>query len=178
MTQQSLVISALGEDRPGIVNAVSSLVLQHQCNIADSRMAVLGGEFAIILRAIGTAENIAALQRSLPDLQQPLGLTLIAKLTGTRSTPGDRLPYRVTAVSIDHPGIVQQIAEFFSRRQINIEDLETDSYPAAHTGTALFRISMQVLVPADQRLQELKEQFAGFCDELNIDMSMTAADKR
>ena len=178
MTQQSLAISALGEDQPGIVSAVSRTVLEHQCNIADSRMAVLGGEFAIILRVTGSAENIAALQRSLPDLEQSLKLTVISKLTGARKSYGDRLPCRVTAVSIDHPGIVQTIAEFFSRRHINIEDLETDSYPAAHTGTPLFRISMHILVPADQRLQVLRDQFASFCDELNIDMNMTAADQQ
>lgn len=177
MNRQSLVISALGEDQPGIVDAVSKAVLEHHCSIADSRMAVLGGEFAIILRVTGNRENVVALQQSLPGLQESLGLTLISKLTTERRTRNDRIPYRVTAVSLDHPGIVQRIAEFFARRSINIEDLKTDSYPAAHTGTPLFRITMCVHVPADQRLPELRDQFAAFCDELNIDMDMEQSDR-
>ncbi|MBM3890900.1 MAG: glycine cleavage system protein R, partial [Verrucomicrobia bacterium] len=44
--RQYLVVSAVGQDRPGIVDRISEFILDHDCNIEDSRMAILGGEFA------------------------------------------------------------------------------------------------------------------------------------
>ncbi|MCK5262904.1 MAG: glycine cleavage system protein R, partial [Gammaproteobacteria bacterium] len=51
---QKLVITALGADRPGIVDELSNTLLTHQLNIEDSRMSVLGGEFAILLLVTGS----------------------------------------------------------------------------------------------------------------------------
>ena len=45
--QQQLVISAIGSDRPGIVEQLTDRIAKLDLNITDSRMTVLGGEFAI-----------------------------------------------------------------------------------------------------------------------------------
>ncbi len=176
-TENHRVISALGEDRPGIVNELSRLIYDSQCNIVDSRMTVLGGEFAVILLVSAPPAAMAALQEALPKLQERLGLTLISRETATRQPRPDLVPYLISAVAIDHPGIVHQLANFFSSRNINIENLGTDSYAAAHTGAPMFAISMQVNVPADMRIAELREHFLEFCDELNIDATMEPAHK-
>lgn len=167
-----LVISAIGADRPGIVNALSSNILEHNCNIVDSRMTVLGGEFAIIIMVSGSWDRIAKLESSLPSLEGQLGLTIISKRTGQREAQGKMLPYMVEVISMDHEGIVYNIAEFFSSRNINIEDLSTGSYSAAHTGTPMFSMNMIISVPADIQLGELREQFTEFCDALNLDAVM------
>ena len=67
-----LVISALGKDRPGIVDQLSKLVLEHDCNIADSRMTVLGGEFAILLMVEGNWNTLSKLEDTLPTMEQQL----------------------------------------------------------------------------------------------------------
>ncbi len=170
-----LVISAIGEDRPGIVDALSRLIYDSGCNIADSRMSVLGGEFAVILLVSGNAEGIDSLARALPGLQARLGLTLISRETAARPARPSQRPYVVRAVAIDHPGIVHRLASFFSSRNINIEDLGTDSYAAPHTGAPMFALTMQVNVPAEIRVAELREQFLEFCDDLNIDATMEPA---
>ena len=55
-----LVITALGEDRPGIVDELSSVLSKKQLNIEDSRMSVLGGEFAILMLVSGASNSIDA----------------------------------------------------------------------------------------------------------------------
>ncbi|MGD9000271.1 MAG: glycine cleavage system protein R [Granulosicoccaceae bacterium] len=167
-----LVISAIGADRPGIVNTLSMTVLDNGCNIVDSRMTVLGGEFAILLMVSGSWDTISRLEQTLPKVADSLKLTLISKRTKARSLPGKMLPYLVEVVSMDHPGIVYNVAEFFSSRNINIEDLSTGSYAAAHTGTPMFSMNMTISIPADQSIGELREQFTLFCDELNLDAVM------
>lgn len=167
-----LVISALGRDRPGIVNELSEAILNSGCNIVDSRMTVLGGEFAIILMVSGNWNAIAKMETSLPQLGEKLDLTVITKRTERRGAQANLLPYMVEVVAMDHPGIVYHVAEFFSSRNINIEDLRTDSYAAAHTGTPMFSLNMTISIPADIHLAQLREQFTEFCDELNLDAVM------
>lgn len=164
-----LVISAIGKDRPGIVDQLSKTVLEHECNISDSRMTVLGGEFAILLLVEGNWNTLAKLEDSMPALEQQLGLTIIAKRTEERPPGGELLPYGVDVVSLDHPGIVHHLASFFSSREINIEDLVTNSYAAAHTGTAMFAVHMTVGIPSNVHIATLRDEFMEFCDGMNLD---------
>jgi len=167
-----LVISALGEDRPGIVNALSEKILENGCNVIDSRMTVLGGEFAIMMMVSGSWNTIAKLESILPALEKLLKLTIIAKQTESRDQSSKKVPYMVEVVSMDHPGIVNNVADFFSSRNINIEDLSTGSYAAAHTGTNMFTMQMVISIPADSHLGDLREHFTEFCDNLNLDAIM------
>ena len=167
-----LVISALGQDRPGLVNELTRAILDSGCNIVDSRMSVLGGEFAIILLLSGNWNAIAKLETLRESLEKRLEMTLVSKRTEPRIPRDNLLPYAVDVVSIDQPGIVHHLAEFFSTRNINIENLDTSSYAPAHTGTAMFAVHMTVGIPAEQHIATLREQFMDFCDDLNLDAIM------
>ena len=167
-----LVISAVGEDRPGIVDKLSKAIFSAGCSIFDSRMTVLGGDFAIILLVSGGTNDITQLERTLPGMQDTLALTISVKRTSTRTSRSDTVAYSVRAVSIDHPGIVYKLAGFFSARNINIEDLTTSRYAAAHTGTPMFSIEMVINIPADVRISGLREDLTEFCDDLNIDVNI------
>ena len=164
-----LVIAAVGRDRPGLVDQLSGWITESGCNIADSRMMVLGGEFAVLLLATGNWNNLAKLENQAKQLQEKLDMTLHIKRTGARPSAGDFLPYGVDVVALDHPGIVHNLANFFSQRGINIQDLITSSYSAAHTGTPMFTVHMTLDVPADTHIASLREEFMEFCDRLNLD---------
>lgn len=170
-----LVISAVGKDRPGIVNELARAVLDGGGNIEDSRMTVLGGEFALILMITGSWNAIAKIEAMAPALGKKLGLAVLARQTEGRALRPNMVPYAVDVVSMDHPGIVQKVAEFFSSRGINIEDLNTWTYPAAHTGTPMFSLNMTISIPADQHIGRLRDEFTDFCDELNVDATLEPA---
>ena len=120
----------------------------------------------------GSWDKVAKLETTLPALEPKLALTIMSKRTEQRDTQCKMLPYMVEVISMDHEGIVYNIAEFFSSRNINIEDLSTGSYSAAHTGTQMFNMNMIISIPSDIQLGELREQFTEFCDSLNIDAVM------
>lgn len=164
-----LVVSAIGEDRPGLVERLSGWINNSGCNIADSRMTILGGEFAVLLLVTGNWDKLAKLENQREQIQSELGMTLVTKRTGVKPAQGDFLPYAVDVVSLDHPGIVHSLSEFFSRRNINIQDLSTSGYAAAHTGTPMFSVHMSLDVPADTSIASLREDFLDFCDRLNLD---------
>lgn len=167
-----LVISALGKDRPGIVDKLSKIILEDECNIVDSRMTVLGGEFAILLMVEGNWNTLTKLEDALPKQGAKLGLTIISKRTDERQSGSKTLPYAIDVVAMDHPGIVHHLANFFSERNINIEDLITSSYAAAHTGTPMFSVRMSISIPAEMHIAGLRDDFLEFCDGMNLDAAM------
>jgi len=164
-----LVLSALGEDKPGLINELSRCVLNSGCSILDSRMTVLGGDFALLLQVVGNWNNLAKLETQIPGLQERLGLIITIRRTSNRDLRHDLLPYGVDVVAMDQPGIVHNLAKFFSERQINIQEMLTSSYAAAHTGTPMFSVHMSVEVPANIQIAALREEFMDFCDQLNLD---------
>ena len=164
-----LVLSALGKDKPGIVDQLSKAIYDLGCNITDTRMTVLGGEFALLQMIEGQWNQLAKLENSIEDLSSQLGLTIVSERTEEREQAAALLPYIVDVISLDHPGIVHHLASFFSSRGINIEDMNTSSYSAAHTGTPMFTVRMTVGIPADQQISSLREDFMEFCDSMNLD---------
>lgn len=169
---KNLVISALGNDKPGIVNELSKTILAQGGSIAESRMTVLGGEFAMMLLVTGTQESIDNILSKLEETGEKLNLTLIAKDTQPREQNQKRLPYQVKVISMDHPGIVHTISDFLSSHDLNIEEVETKTYPAAHTGTPMFSLDMTISIPADRSVRNLRDEFITFCDQLNLDASL------
>jgi len=173
--KKHLVLSAIGKDRPGIVNAISKAVFDCGCNIEDSRMTVLGGEFALMLLVSGSWSAIAKLESQATSFEKKLNLTVVSRQTEPRGNKDKMVPYHVDVVSMDHPGIVHDIAQFFSVRDINIEDLSTWTYAAAHTGTPMFALNITIAVPAGLNIGQLRDEFTRFCDELNLDATMEPA---
>lgn len=167
-----LVITASGEDRIGLVEKLSSHVTETGCNIEQSRMGVLGGQFALIMRVTGSWNALAKLENQLGPLGEQLGLTVIHKRTREREAEAPLVPYQVDAVALDHPGIVHSLSQFFARQGINIEELETDTYRAPHTGTPMFSVHMTVGVPARMHIATLRDDFLDCCDELNLDATL------
>lgn len=167
-----LVITALGGDKPGIVDKLSETVTNCSCNIIDSRMTVLGGEFAVILMVAGKWNELAKLEDALNALRDPLELTITCKRTESGETAKNLMPYSVEVISIDHPGIVYELAHFFSSRNINIQELNTTRYSAAHTGTPMFAVHMTANIPADTHVATLRDDFLDFCESQNMDATI------
>ncbi|MCB1878245.1 MAG: glycine cleavage system protein R [Chromatiales bacterium] len=164
-----LVVSALGPDRPGIVERLTRVIDESGCMVRDSRMTNLGQEFAMQLVVEGNWNNIAMLETALPSLEKRQELTLQFKRTELRPPAENLLPYGVEAVSVQQPGIVHHLAEFFSSRGINISELVTNTYSASTTGTPMFTVQLTINVPADIQIAGLREEFMDFCDRLNLD---------
>ena len=163
------VIAAIGQDRPGLVNDLSKLAADLNLSIEDSRMTVLGGEFAILMSVAGGDLPLKRLETKLGQLADDSGLAWLFRRTGDRQDVEGRIPYTVHVTAMDHPGIVHRIAGFFSSRDINIHNLETVTERAPHTGTPIFSLAMEVELPGDVRIADLRDEFFYFCDDHDLD---------
>jgi glycine cleavage system transcriptional repressor len=164
-----LAITATGEDRIGLVDKFTARISESGCNIEDSRMAVLGGHFAIIMLLSGPWNALTKLESQLDAIGEQLELTIIHKRTRPRGPGKALIPYHVEVVAMDHPGIVHKLASFFAARAINIEELDTDTYAAPHTGAPMFKVNMTIGIPAETHIPSLRGDFLDYCDDLNLD---------
>lgn len=164
-----LLITASGEDRVGLVQRFTSRIAEAGCNIEDSRMALLGGQFAIIMLVSGRWDALTKLEDKLDQLGAEMELAVIHKRTRDVERKEPLVPYHIEVVAMDHPGIVHSLAEFFARQGINIEEVDTDTYPAPHTGTSMFKVDMVVGIPGTVHIPTLRGDFFDYCDSLNLD---------
>jgi glycine cleavage system transcriptional repressor len=164
-----LAITASGEDKVGIVDQLSGRITDSGCNIEESRMAVLGGKFALIMLVAGPWHALSKLEGQMASLGKQLGLTVIHERTHKRTRAEPAIPYAVEVVAMDHPGIVRSLSAFFARNGINIEELQTSTYPAPHTGTPMFSVVMTVGIQAKMHIPTLRSDFLDYCDDLNLD---------
>ena len=172
--ESHLVLTAVGPDRPGIVNAISSLVHAAGANLEDSRMAILGGEFALLVLVSGSEAAVADVERQAPRLELEHGLKVLSKRTSAE-VPRNFLPYSLRVSGVDRPGIVRAVADLLARRSINVGSLESRVTYAALSGTPLFALDAELEVPSELALSELRREVQTLSDEENLDLALEPA---
>ncbi|MAD91848.1 MAG: glycine cleavage system protein R [Gammaproteobacteria bacterium] len=166
---QLIVISALGLDRTGIVQDLTKIILSCDGNIEESRMTTLGSEFAMLLLVSGNWTTLNKLEKGLKKLEEEKNLTISIRQTGNKLINDNKMPYSVDIICLDQQGIVFNLAEFFSKQDVEITDVVTRSYSAAYTGSTMFAVQMSISIPATLQISRLREEFLEVCDLLNLD---------
>ena len=173
------VLTAVGGDKPGLVASVSKFILECGCNIEDSRMAILGGEFAMLILITGSGSSVEKLLDGASKASAESGLVVQIKRT---RAPGEAahaqegtVPYSLEAYSMDHPGIVQGVAHFLTEHAINIRAMDTRLTYAPVTGLPLFSLHATVDVPAQKNVAEIRRGLEQIAARQNIDILMKAA---
>ena len=166
---QLIVISAVGSDHTGLVQDLTKVILACGGNIEESRMTTLGSEFAMLLLVSGNWHTLSRLEQGLDKLGKSDDLQVSIRKTDAKPTEEDRMPYAVDVVALDQQGIVFNLANFFASRDIEIADVATSSYAAAHTGAPMFSVQMTVNVPSSIHVAQMRDEFYDMCDELNLD---------
>lgn len=167
----SLVVTVIGDDRPGIVEALSERVLEAGGNWEESRMARLAGKFAGLLRVSVDDERADSLASRLTSLRTD-GLTIVAE-RGAAVPPAELLTFSLQVFGSDHPGIVRDISRVLAQHGINIEDLETEVTSAPMSGETLFRARAQLQLPSSigaERLRALLEELAA---DVMVDVTLS-----
>ena len=166
---QLIVLSAIGSDRTGVVDDITEVILDCGGNIEESRMTTLGSDFAMLMLISGNWHTLTKLRTALDKLSAATSLEITIRKTGERESDVDYMPYGVDVVCLDQPGIVHALAHFFAARNIEIADLSTRRYSAAHSGSPMFAAQMSINVPASIAIAQLRDEFLELCDQLNLD---------
>jgi glycine cleavage system transcriptional repressor len=171
-----VVFSSMGPDRPGLAKEISEFFSARGINIDRSRGCVLGNEFGMIILTSGNTEDIERFIDELDSLREKTGLEIHVRKT---KAPSHRevlpsIPYKLTAISIDHPGIVHQICKVLLQRGINIDDIASTVDSNTVTGANVFSMVCYFALPPAVKISDLKSDFSRLGDEYNIDIRFEA----
>jgi glycine cleavage system regulatory protein len=170
-----LVLTLIGPDRPGLVEAVADPIAAHGGNWLESRMAHLAGQFAGILRVEVPDDSAAALTEALRRLDTR-GLHVTVQ-RGPRPAPSSRRTLVVDLVGLDRPGIVREVSRVLAERGVNIEELVTDRTPAPMSAELLFRSRARVNVPDGLDASELRARLEKLAQDLMVQVTLADPDE-
>ncbi len=165
-------ISAVGADRPGIVAAVTGVLVDHGCNLEDTSMSILRGHFAMMLVVAGP-EGLepATLEEALAATAGRFELVVAVRPIDDSvpdSPQGEA--WNVAVYGADRPGIVHQIASMLAEAQVNITDLTTrligdDEHP-------VYAMILDVTLPPGLGGEELASRLEARATDLGVDCSV------
>ncbi len=167
----SLVLTVLGEDRPGLVEALSHIIATHEGNWLESRMAHVAGQFAGILRASVPEGNATALLTALQGLAAH-GLQVVITRSPTDAPPPEARWLMLDLVGNDHRGIIRDLAHTLARRGINIDELQTACTSAPMTGGMLFKATARLRVPREVAVADLRTALEQLAHDLTVDITL------
>lgn len=168
-----LVITATGKDRVGIADELAEHVLAAGCNIEESKMAILGGEFAVLLLVSGSPDAIERLAGAADSIGAASQLDVSMRRTEAQAAPTG-IAYRIETVSLDTPGIVHAITSVLRRNGVNIDELETETTGAPFTGAPMFRMRIRAVFPPGVQPRRLRSELELAADEHDVDLRVEA----
>jgi glycine cleavage system regulatory protein len=166
-----IVLTFIGEDRPGLVRSLSQTVASHGGNWLESRMARLAGKFAGILHASVPDDGAEALMAELRGFENE-GLSVVVERTTPAVARGRYRRLRLDLVGNDRPGIVHDISRALAERAINVDEMETQCISAPMSGEMLFKATADLRAPEGVSIDELRDRLENLADELMVDIQL------
>lgn len=172
---RDLVLTLIGPDRPGLVEALAEPIAANGANWLESRMAHLGGKFAGILRIEVPAEKLASLTEALRHLEER-GLRIVVEESPSARADEARHLMELDLEGLDRPGIVREISRVLVEVGVNIEELSTERTKAAMSGEAIFRARARVTVPQNCDLAGLRQKLERLAADLMVRLDLVEAE--
>ena len=169
----TLILTVIGDDRSGLVEALSSVVTRHGGNWHRSSMARLGSKFAGIVEVSVAETRVDDLTAELGPLEaQGLLDITVERVTGTPpAADGPRWELRL--VGQDRPGIVHEIAHALARSGVSIEELQTSTGSAPMSAEILFEASAVLVATTGADRDALATELEALANELMVDIELT-----
>jgi glycine cleavage system transcriptional repressor len=165
-----VAVTAVGVDRPGIVAAVSRVLFEQGANIEDSRMAILGGHFAMVL--IVSADDAAGLEDALQAPARSLDLVVSARpVDDAAAARTEGAPFIVNVYGADKPGIVAGVTGALADERINISNLATH---VIEGDQPVYLMMLEVTLPSGADAAAIEARLKALGAQLGVDVSMHA----
>jgi glycine cleavage system regulatory protein len=173
----TLVLTVIGDDRPGLVDALSGVITEHGGNWDTSRMARLAGKFAGIVMV--TVPDAVA--DGLVAALEPLEAKGLLHITVERAAPVEPEAAATIATmeifGLDHPGIIHEVSQALAERGVSIDELETETRDAPMAGGTVFEARAALRIPAAVSRNELEASLGRLADALAVEIALNERDE-
>jgi len=168
------VLTLTGTDRIGLVEHVTELILECDGDVQASRMARLGGEFAMLMLVSIPDANTEQLSRNMENLvRESFKVSVTETEADVIAERKDWQSYLIEVRGANHEGIIHEIAEHLSEQEINIESIDTNVVPEPMSGAPLFTMEAIIVVPPDLPEHTWQDELEEVADRLNVELQVS-----
>jgi len=167
----SLIVTAIGTDRPGIVSLLSERAQGFGANWAGSRMANLAGQFAGMVHFEVPAANAEPLAQALRALETS-GLRVVIAKSETPPAPEGRRMVKLELTGLDRPGIVRDLSRSLAEQGVSIDDLHTEIVSDGASAEHLFKVKALLVVPESLPNDSLRAALGTLANQMMVDIAL------
>ncbi|GAA1953875.1 glycine cleavage system protein R [Microbacterium deminutum] len=166
---KTLVLTVIGSDRAGLVEAVARIVDEHGGNWENSQLAELAGTFAGVIEVSVPEPRADELQTALSSLDE---LLTVAVHSAVAPDSAARRQVTFTVLGNDHPGIVREISAALRAQDVSIDHLTTQTRDAAMSGGRLFEATIVARMPASVDVESVRTELERLAAEIQVDIAL------
>jgi glycine cleavage system regulatory protein len=167
----SLIVTAIGSDRPGIVSLLSERAQGFGANWAGSRMANLAGQFAGMVHFEVPAANAEPLAQALQALETS-GLRVVIAKSETSPAPAGRRMVKLELAGLDRPGIVRDLSRSLAEQGVSIDDLHTEIVSDGASAEHRFKVKALLVVPESLPNETLRGALGTLANQMMVDIAL------
>ena len=164
-----LVLTVIGDDRPGLVGELSAVIGAHQGNWLESSMAQLAGKFAGIVNVAVDAEHAEALRQALTKVG---GLRVTVEMAQSRESAPKGRRLKLELVGHDRIGIVREVSQVLAQHAVNVESLETHTSSAPMSAAILFHAAAELTAAPNLDVGALTRELERISNDLMVDIML------
>ena len=171
-----VAISAVGHDRPGIVAAVTAVLMEQGCNLEDTSMTILRGQFAMMLVVdVPEGAGPVSLEAALAEVADSYDLSVRARaVDDDAATAYTGAPWTVVVYGADRPGIVHRVTAALAARDANVVDLTTRVIGEGDSPS--YAMVLEITLPARADADAVEAELAATAAELGVECTMHPSD--
>jgi glycine cleavage system regulatory protein len=169
MADQFLILTVIGDDKPGIVGKLSAAISAHQGNWLESSMSHLAGKFAGIVKVAIAAERAEALQAALAGLS---GLRITGETASGEKPASAGRRLKLSLVGHDRIGIVKEVSQVLAHHAVNVEELSTHTASAPMSAEIMFHASIDLLAGPGLDARALTAELERISNDLMVDINL------
>jgi len=176
---RKFLLTAFSKDRPGIVADISRVIYENNCNLEESAMANLAGEFALILMfsplsQISLEKLETDLEMECRRLEREKGITAFIRIVDQQELqPQDVYSKTLHVEGLDQAGIIFKVSRFLADNTININSLSAEVKFSPESGAALYSMTIEIAIPRQLALATVENGLSRIGDQLQVDITMS-----
>lgn len=171
---KKVILTVLGQDRPGIVSDVTGVLYKAGCNIEDSSMTILEGEFAMLLVVsfppkLSGSELKSKFEALVEKSNLYINIKNFEEAVRKEIVPEPK-NYVISVIGSDKPGIVHHVAKLLSSHGANITDVETKRIGKGDR--VVYAMILETNIPVNVKIHDLECEFSDLGKKLEVEITL------